>query len=199
MQPTGTRAMPRNRMSLSKDRVISVFLAWGLCLASWASLAAKQCSPTSVSSARPRPARTMLPEWTGSPGFFSTLSSSPVRRDSSTNRVPMRRMPSAQIWSPWVNSARSPGRISSGETSVRAPSRRTFTGFRASRDSCSTARLARISWKMPMTVLTITTPRKPIFMTELRPISSSTASTRNTRLKKVKQCRRMISFSLFPG
>ena len=86
-------------------------------------------------------------------------------------------------------------RTSSPEgTSVTAPSRRVFTGRAVTRVSFSTARLARISWTKPMTVLMAATIKKVMFLKEPT-MARKAASTRNTRLKKVKQCWKMICFS----
>lgn len=190
--------MPSTRISLSRERIISDFLALGFSLASRDSLLAKASAPTAVSCTRPRPATTMLPERRMSPGRWVTASASPVIRDSSSHSSPCRRMPSAQSWSPWANSAMSSRRISSGGTSMRFPSRITVTGRSATRASRSTARLARISWTMPMTVLMAATIRNPIFSTLEPLITSSVASTRKIRLKKVKQWPQTISPGVFP-
>ena len=78
------------------------------------------------------------------------------------------------------------------------PSRTTFTGRSATRVNWSTARFARISCTMPMTVLMTATTRKPMFSTEDRAIISSAARITKIRLKKVKQWVRMISLSVLP-
>ena len=135
MMPMGTRAMPMKRISRSNDRIISDFFAPGWSFACRESWAASLASPTAVSSARPRPETTKEPEWRMSPGCFSTLSASPVSKDSSAHRAPSRKTASAQIWSPCLNSAMSSRTTSSGGTELLVPSRITVTGRRATRAS----------------------------------------------------------------
>ena len=88
--------------------------------------------------------------------------------------------------------------MASGEISCFVPFRMTVTGRSATSVSRSTARLARISWMMPMTVLITATTRKPMFRMLEPPMMSITARITKIRLKKVKQWVRTISFSLLP-
>ena len=196
--PTGTSAMPTKRISLSRERIISDFFAPGFFWASRESWAAKESPPTAVNCTRPRPERMAEPDLTSSPGTFVTASASPVSSDSSTHISPLRKMPSAGRVSPEANSAISSLTMASGETSCRVPLRMTATGRSATSVSRSTARLARISWMMPMTVLITATTRKPMFRGLEPPMMSITARTTKIRLKKVKQWVRTISFSLLP-
>ena len=98
--PIGIMAMPIIRTRRSKERIISVCVFLRDAFASNISCAAKDDSPTFVSVAYPFPETTKLPEYSISPGFFTTSSASPVISASLTRRLPFSTTASAQIWFP---------------------------------------------------------------------------------------------------
>ena len=112
-----------------------------------------------VAITRPLPADTKLPDITCAPISLSTGSASPVSSDSSTSS-PMAETtsPSTTIWLPEEMSMMSSATISSAAISCVSPSRTTaaFGAFKMA--SCSSARLARTSWTIPMMLLESTTP-----------------------------------------
>ena len=81
--------------------------------------------PTFVASNLSRPSLLSVAPITGSPGFFSTGSDSPVSIDSSTAERPSTTTPSTGIFSPGRTSTTSPTRTSSTGISSSVPSRTT--------------------------------------------------------------------------
>ncbi|OAH12126.1 hypothetical protein STSP_45870 [Streptomyces jeddahensis] len=122
--------------------------------ASSASCAAYASRPTLVAVNAPPPATTKLPDITGSPGFLTTGSASPVSSDSSiSSPSASATAPSTTILSPGPISIRSPRTISEVLISADTPSRRTVGLASPINARESSVFLARSSWMMPMPVL----------------------------------------------
>lgn len=130
---------------------------------------------------------------TGSPGFFSTGSASPVRSDSSISSPSASpTIPSTTTLSPGPSSMTSSRTISEVEISPVAPSRRTLGLASPMTARPSRVFLARSSWMMPMPVFAmITKPNRLSWIGAT--ISMITQSTPMMALKRVKTFARTIS------
>lgn len=140
----------------------------------------------------PEPATTKLPDNTSLPDFLSMGLDSPVRRLSSTSRdSDLMILASTTIWLPAEIMRISSRTMSSWSIESCLPSRMAVTLPRARMESLSRMRLARSSWKMPMPVLMMATPKKRALAGEPTNITAA-ARRRLMVLNGVKMFFRMI-------
>ena len=135
------------------------------CFAEWANCFTKLPWPTVVAWTAARPARITLPEVKFSPVTFMIGVDSPVIWDSSTsNPVVCRISASTGSWSPRPISKISSWTMSSCGCTTILPARRIRLLLSDNRANLSTCRFERISWKIPIAVLTTTTPKNSRFL-----------------------------------
>ena len=137
-------------------------------------LAAYESAPTRVRRAHTEPESTKLPENSSDPTTFSMAWLSPVSRLSLSSADPDTTTASAGTWSPRASRTTSSSTSSSKGSSTVWEPRRTRTVFAVRIESLSTMRLARISWKTPMTRFEITTPMNSAFL--IWPVTSTSTN-----------------------
>ncbi len=139
--------------------------------------------PTAVTTARPRPRTTTVPEDTACSTLLSTGMDSPVRADSSTRRAAdSTTLASAGTMSPSASTRASPTTRSAAGTCAWEPSRTTRAVGAVSSDRAVMARSARTSCTTPTEVLTTMTNMITAMSVQSPVATVSAAATSRTRI-----------------